>query len=86
MVRIVKKAEVRRAEIVEAARFLFQTQEYEKVTMQAVMERLGIAKGTIYHHFQSKEELLEAVVENIVAEQIARMHQVVDAAEDVAHR
>lgn len=84
MVRVVKKAEVRRAEIVEAARFLFQTQEYEKVTMQEVMERLGIAKGTIYHHFQSKEELLEAVVENIVGEQIARMQQVVNEAEGSA--
>jgi AcrR family transcriptional regulator len=81
MVRIVKKAEVRRAEIVEAARYLFQTQEYEKVTMQEVMKRLNIAKGTIYHHFQSKEELLEAVVENIVEEQIVRMQQVVDEAE-----
>lgn len=81
MVRIVKKAEVRRAEIVQAARYLFQTQEYEKVTMQEVMERLGIAKGTIYHHFQSKEELLEAVVENIVEEQITRMQQVVAEAE-----
>ena len=84
MVRIVKKAEVRRAEIVQAARYLFRTKEYEKVTMQEVMERLGIAKGTIYHHFQSKEELLEAVVENIVAEQIARMQQVVDEAEGSA--
>lgn len=84
MVRIVKKAEVRRTEIIEAARFLFQTQEYEKVTMQEVMERLGIAKGTIYHHFQSKEELLEAVVENIVEEQIMQMQQVVDEAEGSA--
>lgn len=84
MVRIVKKADVRRAEIIQAARELFQIQEYEKVTMQEVMERLGIAKGTIYHHFQSKEELLEAVVENIVVEQIARMRQVVAEAEGSA--
>jgi len=84
MVRIVKKAEVRRAEIVQAARHLFQTKEYEKVTMQDVMDRLEIAKGTIYHHFQSKEELLEAVAENIVAEQITRMQQVMNAAEGSA--
>jgi AcrR family transcriptional regulator len=84
MVRIVKKAGVRRAEIVEAARFLFQTQEYEKVTIQEVMERLNIAKGTIYHHFRSKEELLEVVVESIVAEQITRMQQVVNEAEGSA--
>jgi AcrR family transcriptional regulator len=72
MVRIVKKAEVRRQEIVAAARSLFQAKEYEKTTMQDVMDHLGIAKGTIYHYFKSKEELLEAVVENIVEEDIAR--------------
>ena len=71
MVRIVKQAEVRRQEIVAAARQLFQVKEYEKTTMQDVMDELGIAKGTIYHYFKSKEELLEAVVENIVDEDIA---------------
>lgn len=70
MVRVVKKAEVRRQEIVAAARQLFQLKEYENTTMQDVMEQLDIAKGTIYHYFKSKEELLEAVVENIVEEDI----------------
>jgi AcrR family transcriptional regulator len=72
MVRIVKKAEVRRQEIVAAARQLFQAREYEKTTMQDVMDQLGIAKGTIYHYFKSKEELLEAVVDDIVEEDMAR--------------
>ena len=70
MVRIVKKAEVRRQEIVATARQLFQVKEYEQTTMQDVMDQLGIAKGTIYHYFKSKEELLEAVIENIVEEDI----------------
>ena len=74
MVRIVKKAEVRRLEIVAAARQLFQAKEYEKTTMQDVMDQLGIAKGTIYHYFKSKEELLEAVVENIVEEDFISKH------------
>jgi AcrR family transcriptional regulator len=72
MVRIVKKAEVRRQEIVAAARQLFQVKEYEKTTMQDVMNQLGIAKGTIYHYFKSKEEMLEAVIEDIVEEDITR--------------
>ena len=72
MVRTVKKAEVRRQEIVATARSLFQAKEYDKTTMQDVMDQLDIAKGTIYHYFKSKEELLEAVVENIVEEDIAR--------------
>jgi AcrR family transcriptional regulator len=73
MVRIVKKAEERRSEILKTARHLFQTKEYDKTTMQDVMDLLGIAKGTIYHYFKSKEELLEAVIENIVDENIERM-------------
>jgi AcrR family transcriptional regulator len=71
MVRIVKKPEERRQEIVSAARELLQTKEYEKTTMRDIMEKLGIAKGTIYHYFKSKEELFVAVVENIVEEDIA---------------
>ncbi len=75
MTRITKKADVRRQEIVDAARHLFQTAGYEQTTMQDVMERLNIAKGTIYHYFVSKEALLEAVVESIVDETIGQMQQ-----------
>jgi len=45
MVRIVKKAEVRRQEIVKAARQLFQTGEYEKTTMQELMDKLVSPKA-----------------------------------------
>ena len=64
MVRIVKLPEQRRREIVEAAGQVFLQKGYESTTMQDVMQRLGIAKGTIYHYFSSKEELLDAVLEN----------------------
>lgn len=71
--RIIKKPCERKAEIVRAARHFIQSSEYEKMTLQDVMTRLKIAKGTIYHYFKSKEELLEAVVENIVNEYIEKM-------------
>lgn len=65
MSKIVKKPEVRRQEIVTAAKELFIEKDYHTSTMQDVMNRLDIAKGTIYHYFKSKEELLEAVVEEL---------------------
>lgn len=71
MVRVVKKPEERRREIVSASRDLFLKQDYENTTMQDVMMKLKIAKGTAYHYFKSKEELLEAVVEDMVAEYMA---------------
>jgi AcrR family transcriptional regulator len=73
MTRITKKADERRQEIIHTARDLFQTAGYEQTTMQDVMERLNIAKGTIYHYFTSKEALLEAVVESIALETIGQM-------------
>lgn len=70
MARIVKKPEDRRSDIVNAACHLFQTKGYDQITMQAVMDYLDIAKGTIYHYFASKEALFEAVIEHIVNENV----------------
>ena len=87
MVRIVKKTSERRSEIVKAARHLFQTKEYDKATMQDIMVSLGIAKGTIYHYFKSKEALLEAVIENIVEENLAKMQKVIQGVKgDALHK
>lgn len=77
MTRIVKKASERRKDILDAASELFQTKEYDKITMQELMEKLNIAKGTIYHYFSSKEELLEAVVEEIVDEEFRKIQELI---------
>lgn len=73
MSRIVKKPAERRAEIVQAARYLFTTKDYNKTTMEDVIKHLSIAKGTVYHYFKSKEDLLTAVVNTIVDEAIANL-------------
>jgi AcrR family transcriptional regulator len=66
MKRIVKNPTVRKTEIIKAAAKLFLAKEFEKTTLQDVMNHLDIAKGTIYHYFDSKEDLLEAVVIDMV--------------------
>jgi AcrR family transcriptional regulator len=72
MARIVKKPDIRREEIVKAAGELFQEKVYDKATMQELMKKLNIAKGTIYHYFSSKEDLLEAVVEGLIDEELKK--------------
>lgn len=72
MKRIVKKPDERKKEIIQAARELFQAKEYDKMTMRDLMDKLNIAKGTIYHYFSSKEDLLEAVVEDLIDEELKR--------------
>ena len=80
MVRIVKKAVERREEIIAAAGELFLVKGYDQTTMKDVMDRLQIAKGTIYHYFKSKEELLEAVLDSIVANLVEAMQAIADEA------
>lgn len=81
MVRIVKKAEERRDEILQAAGEMFLVRGYDRTTMKDVMVRLQIAKGTIYHYFKSKEELLEAVLESLVAAMVQKMQEIAREAE-----
>lgn len=44
--------------ILEAAEALLLEQGDESITIEMIAERVGIAKGTIYKHFQSKDELI----------------------------
>lgn len=70
MKRIVKNPEVRRSEIIQAAQELIFK---ENSTMQSIMDHLGIAKGTIYHYFTSKEELLEVALEDLVDKHLEKL-------------
>lgn len=60
-VRVVKAAEVRRAELIETGRQLFFAQGFDSTSVNEIILRAGISKGAFYHHFASKEALLEAL-------------------------
>lgn len=66
--RIVKKATVRRDEILDSARKLIFSKGYDQMTIQDILNDLNIAKGTVYHYFDSKQALLEAIIERIQQE------------------
>jgi AcrR family transcriptional regulator len=82
--RVVKPTEQRRSEILEAALHLFSSKGFHDTTMEEVANAAGVAKGTIYLYFQSKEHLLLALkrdfmqgltdaVANIVADAIEQL-------------
>jgi AcrR family transcriptional regulator len=50
-----------RAQIVEAGLVLLAERPPEALTVDAIVEAAGLAKGTFYYHFQSIEELVAAV-------------------------
>ena len=48
--------------ILATAHALFTTKGYEKTSMQDIVEALGMSKGAVFHHFKSKEDILDAVM------------------------
>ena len=60
-----KDAEERKKEILDVAEELFTTKGYDNTSTTEILERVGIARGTIYYHFKSKEEILDALIDRI---------------------
>ncbi|SFS02567.1 TetR/AcrR family transcriptional regulator [Anaeromicropila populeti] len=57
-----KKTEERKKEILDIAEHLFQTKGYAETTIIDILEEVGIAKGTFYYYFKSKEEVMNSIV------------------------
>ena len=68
MPRVIKAYEERKAEMVAAAWSLFSENGYDQTTVNAIIEKLAVSKGTFYHYFTSKEDILNAVVESMTRE------------------
>ena len=75
--RIVKSAEDRKNEILDVAEQLFAEKGFDHASTNDIIRKIGIARGTLYHHFGSKEEILDALVERMTRESISRAKTVV---------
>jgi AcrR family transcriptional regulator len=58
---VIKPPDIRRTELLDAAARLFQRDGYEAVTVAAIAAEAGVAKGTFYLYFDSKEALVESL-------------------------
>ena len=63
--RVVKEAEERKEEILDAAEKLFAMKGFDNTSTGDILDAVGIARGTLYYHFKSKEEILDGVIERI---------------------
>ena len=66
----------RRSEILDMARSMFITIGYEDTSINDLIKRLGIAKGTFYHYFKSKEELLDQVINEVNTEIVKNISEI----------
>ena len=75
--RVVKKPEERKAEMVAAASKLFAEQGFVRTSVAEIVSAVDVAKGLFYYYFTTKDDMVKAVVEGYcsylgsVAEQIA---------------
>ncbi len=67
-------------EIVAAAAKVFRTKGYHAATVRDIADEVGILKGSLYHHFESKEALLYLVVKEPIAQMYRRMGEIAAAA------
>ena len=70
MARTVKKEvrDAKRGDILDAALRLIYTKGYRETSLQDILDELGISKGSLYHHFDSKQEILNALIARMAAE------------------
>jgi AcrR family transcriptional regulator len=64
-------------EIITAAAKVFRTKGYHAASVQDIADEVGILKGSLYHHFDSKEELLYLIVKEPIAGLYQRVGEIV---------
>ena len=68
---------VRREAFVDAALRLMQATGYEQMSIQDVLDAVGASRGAFYHYFDSKQALLEAMVDRIADQALGSLEPVV---------
>jgi AcrR family transcriptional regulator len=81
MPRTVKSAEERRLEIIVTSERLFRENGFSNTAVDTIIKEMGVAKGTFYYYFKSKEEVLEAIVAHTLDQIVAMAEQVANNAE-----
>ena len=74
-----KKGERRKLELLQIAYKLFITKGYENTSVDDIIEAAGIAKGTYYYYFESKEQTLEEVIGMMIDQETEAAKQILGA-------
>lgn len=77
MTRVTKDPDERRNELIACAQQLFYSKGYERTTVRDIVDALGVAKGTFYYYFDSKLDILEAMVDELIGQSMALLHEIV---------
>ncbi len=70
-----------RQRILDEAAHLFLTNGYAETTLRKIAPAVGMKAGSIYHHYASKDEILEAILVRGIEVMVASFHEAKDATE-----
>jgi AcrR family transcriptional regulator len=64
----VERGKATRERLIEAGRALFGARGYDATSIEAILEAADVRRGALYHHFASKQELFDAVLDRVIGE------------------
>ena len=73
-----KEAEERKKEILDIAEQLFIEKGFDNTSTNDILREIGIARGTLYYYFKSKEEILDAVIDRITNQLVEKSKEIFD--------
>jgi AcrR family transcriptional regulator len=76
----------RREEILSTAAMLFGRQGYHQTTMQQIADEVGILKGSLYHHYRSKQEILFEVTRGPLGELVDEVRLTVESDAEIPQK
>lgn len=74
-----KKGEKRKQELLRIAYRMFISRGYENTSVDEIIEEAGIAKGTYYYYFATKEQMLEEVIGMMIDQETETARQILKA-------
>jgi len=78
-----ERREKTRSAIVKAAKHILGERGFDATTMDDIAAGARVAKGAVYHHFKTKEELFEAVFDQVSCELVTEVDRIAHAEKDV---
>jgi AcrR family transcriptional regulator len=71
----------KRAEVLERAIEVFSSRGYRATSMKDLADQVNLSKSTLYHYFSSKQDLLVAIYDGVMVENLAAARRITEGAQ-----